>query len=207
MFRWIAFLPIALLSSCAGGCSIARALYVAVVYNSGAPPRAELERIDKRERELGRTLSSRRVLILPVAVLGRTVRYDTAAAAAIATRLGEKNLAIAKAATDSIVLPFEPQPNEALTLWTRFKALSASITQHPRTDADYVVQVDVLGAPERGSIGAVHVMAVTGKGAMAYRRLWNSQQPLYKEIQPRSMDDAVRMVLTDLARNTGGVAN
>jgi hypothetical protein len=207
MFRWIAFLPIALLSACAGGCSMARALYVAVVHNSDAPPRKELARIDERERELARTLSSRRVLILPVAVLGGTVRYDTAAAAAIATQLRAKNLAIAMAGTDSLVLPFQRQPNEALTLWTRFKALSANITEHPRTGADYVVQVDVLGAPDRGSIGAVHVMAVTGKGEMAYRRLWNSHQALYKEIQPRSMEDAVRMVVTDLARNAGGVAN
>jgi hypothetical protein len=42
---------------------------------------------------------------------------------------------------------------------------------------------------------------------MAYRRLWNSHQALYKEIQPHSLDDAIRMVVTDLARNSGGLAN
>ena len=65
----------------------------------------------------------------------------------------------------------------------------------------------MLGAPERGSIGAVHVMAVTATGEMAYRRLWNSHQPLYKEVQPRSLDDVVQMVVTDLSRSAGGMAH
>ena len=73
MFRRVALLPIALMSACAGGCSIVRALYVAVVHNSGAPPHEEMVRIDEREREFLRTLPHRRVLILPVAVLGRAV--------------------------------------------------------------------------------------------------------------------------------------
>jgi hypothetical protein len=195
------------MSACAGGCSIVRALYVAVVHNSGAPPHEEMVRIDEREREFLRTLSHRRVLILPVAVLGRTVRSDTATAVAIAEQLRARNLGLASVGGEPIVLPFERQPNEAVILWSRFKALAASVAAHPRNDIDYVVQVDVLGSPERGSIGAVHVMAVTAAGEMAYRRLWNSHQALYKEVQPRSLDDVVRMVVTDLSRGAGGVAH
>ena len=204
MFRRVALLPIALMSACAGGCSIVRALYVAVVHNSGAPPREEMARIDERERELLRSLSSRRVLILPVAVLGRSVRYDTSTAGAIAKQLDAMNLGHAAVAATPIALPFERQPNEAVILWSRFTALAGYVAANPRKDVDYVVQVDVLGAPERGSIGAVHVLAVTATGEMAYRRLWNSRQPLYKEVQPRTLDDVVRMVVTDLSRGAGG---
>jgi hypothetical protein len=207
MFRRFAFLPIALLSACTGGCSIVRALYVAVVHNSGAPPHDEMVRIDECEREFLGTLSHRRVLILPVAVLGRDVRHDTPSAGAIAEQLRAKNLGLASVGAEAIALPLERQPNEAVILWSRFKALAASVAAHPRNDVDYVIQVDVLGAPERGSIGAVHVMAVTARGEMAYRRLWNSHQALYKEMPPRSLDDVVRMVVTDLSRSAGGVAH
>jgi hypothetical protein len=195
MRRWSSFLPLVLLSVLASGCSIVRALYIAVVHNSGAPPREELARIDERERELLGTLPSKRVLILPVVILGRTVRYDTATSVAIAAQLRANERGIALAGTDSLVLPFEPQPNELAILWSRFHALAASVSDRPRTDVDYVVLVDVLGAPDHGSVGAVHVMAVTGNGTMAFRRLWNSHQPLYKEIRPHSLDDVVRMVV------------
>lgn len=207
MLRCVALLPIALMSACAGGCSIVRALYVAVVHNSGAPPHEEMVRIDERERAFLRTLAHRRVLILPVAVLGRAVRYDTSIAAAIAEQLRANHLGLASAGASPIALPFEPQPNEAVILWSRFRALAAHIAAHPRNDVDYVLQVDVLGAPDRGSIGAVHVMAVTATGEMAYRRLWNSHQALYKEVQPRSLDDVVKMVVTDLSRGAAGVTH
>ena len=195
MRRWTYFVPLVLLSWFASGCSIVRALYIAVVHNSGAPPREELTRIAERERELLRTLPGRRVLILPVAVLGRSVRHEPAASVAIAAQLRAKDRGIASAATDSLVLPFEPQPNELAILWSRFHALADSVAAHPQADVDYIVLVDVFGAPDRGSVGAVHVMAVTGTGEMAFRRLWNSHQALYKEVQPRSLDDVVRMVV------------
>src|SRR6185436_1733189 len=149
MLRWIRFLPVAFLSACAGGCSIARALYVAVVHNSGAPPRDELVRIEERERELGQTLRAGRLLVLPVAVLGKVIRYDTTTAASIARQLRDQTLAIASSSADAVVLPLERQPNEALILWTRFKALAVAVAEHPRTDTDYIMQVDVIGAPER----------------------------------------------------------
>ena len=123
------------MSACAGGCSIVRALYVAVVHNSGAPPREEIARIDERERELLRSLSSRRVLILPVAVLGRSVRYDTSTAAAIAKQLDATNLGHASVAATLIALPFERQPNEAVILWSRFTALAGYVAANPRKDA------------------------------------------------------------------------
>jgi hypothetical protein len=74
------------------------------------------------------------------------------------------------------------------------------VRAHPVADADYVLAVDVMGAPERGAVGAVHAVTVTGQGALVYRGAWNSHQDLYQEFKPRSIDDATRMVLTDLTR-------
>ena len=200
----IALAPLSLLmSACAQGCAIAKGLYVAVVHDSGAPPREERARIDAREAEMLRELSRRRLVVLPVAVLGRSpTRYDTAAAEAIARRLRAEGFSLTTADSAGPSLPFEPQVNEAAIFWARFHALAGEIAAHPRRDADYVLLVDVFGAPERGLVGAVHAMAVTGTGEMAYRGLWNSHQPLYKEFQPRSLDDAARMVATDIVRRS-----
>jgi len=198
--RSLRLLPLALLSGCAGACSITRALYSAVVHNSGAPPRAELSRIDEREIEFLRALPHKRVVVLPVAVLGTAVRYDSVAAARITDTLRSGIAPEATSSAQLLSLPFTPQPNEAAILWQRFGALADSVAAHRWHDADYVVLVDVLGASERGRIGAVHVMVVTGNGTMVFRRLWNSHQALYKEVMPRSIDDAGRMVVTELRR-------
>ena len=47
MRRLFLVVSLSILSGCAQGCSLARALYVALVHNSGAPPKEERERIGK----------------------------------------------------------------------------------------------------------------------------------------------------------------
>jgi hypothetical protein len=201
MRAFFRLLPLSLAAGCAQTCAISKALYVAVVHNSGAPSRDERARIDEREAAMLRDLGRARVVVLPVAILGREVRYDTPAASRLADSLNAAGIH-ATASTTEIVLPHNPQPNELLTFWTRFKALADSVRQHPVSDADYVLAVDVLGAPDRGSVGAVHAMAVTAHGEMAYHALWNSHQALYQEFKPRSLDDAGRMVAATLARQS-----
>ena len=201
----LALAPLSLLASaCTQGCAIAKGLYVAVVHNSGAPSRAELARIDARQAEMLRELARRRVVVLPVAVLGRPTRADAATAEAIARRLRAGGLALTTADGAGPSLPFEPQANEVAIFWARFHALAHEVAARPRRDADYVLLVDVFGAPERGAVGAVHAMAVTGAGDMAYHGFWNSSKPLYKELAPRSLDDVAAMVATDLSRRAVG---
>jgi len=193
------FVPLSLLAGCAQSCAIGKALYVAVVHNSGAPARAERDRIDAREAVMLKELGRARLVVLPVTILGRGQKYDSPAATRLAESLSTRGMH-ATASSSAVALPYEPQPNELLTFWTRFKSLGDSIRAHPVGDADYVLAVDVLGAPERGSVGAVHAMAVTARGELAYHAIWNSHQDLYKEIQPRTLDDANKMVIADLAR-------
>lgn len=196
-----AVLPLALTTGCAQVRAVVSGLYDAFVHHSGAPSRAEQARIDERQRVLLRDLPRRRLLVLPVAVLGQTTRYDTAAAAHFVDEMRAAGLGDHHVADQPIVLPFKPQPNEARIYWTRFTELADSVRAHPRTDADYVVAIDVFGvAPTRHTIGAVHVMIVTATGDMAYRGVWNSHQALYKELQPATVDDAVHLVATDITR-------
>lgn len=201
MRSFLRLIPLALLAGCAQACAIGKALYIAVVHNSGAPPRVERDRIAARESVMVNELGRARVVVLPMAILGRDRTYDAGAATRLADSLRARG--VQARATDAISsLPYEPQPNELFTFWTRFKALGDSIRAHPVSDADYVLAVDVLGAPQRGSVGAVHAMAVTADGQLAYHAIWNSHQALYQEVRPTSLDDANRMVVTDLTRRT-----
>ena len=199
MRRFLKFIPLSLLAGCAQGCAIGKALYIAVVYNSGAPPRAERARIATRESLMVKDLGRAHVVVLPVAVVSRNSRFDTAAAVSLAETLRARGVN-ATAIETPIVLPYEPQPNELYTFWTRFKALGDSVQAKPVNGADYVLAVDVLGAPERGAVGAVHAMAVTAGGELAYHAAWNSKQELYQQIKPTSLEDANRMVVADLTR-------
>ena len=192
-------IPLLVLAGCAQSCAIGRALYLAVAHNSGAPPRAERDRIAARESVMVRELGRARLVVLPVAVVGRTSRYDASAAASLADGLRARGVPATAIATP-VVLPYEPQPNELYTFWTRFKALGDSIHARPLNDADYVLAVDVLGAPERGAVGAVHAMAVTANGQLAYHAAWNSHQELYQQVKPTALNDANRMGIADLTR-------
>jgi hypothetical protein len=199
MRNLLRLIPLSILAGCTQGCAIGKALYIAVVHNSGAPPRAERDRIAARESVMVNELGRARLIVLPVTVVARNSRFDTSAAVSLAESLHTRGVN-ATAIRTPVALPYEPQPNELFTFWTRFKALGDSIHAHPVNGADYVLAVDVLGAPERGSVGAVHAMAVTGDGQLAYHAIWNSHQALYQQVKPTSLDGANRMVITDLTR-------
>jgi hypothetical protein len=193
--------PVALMmTACAQGCAMTKALYDAIVHNSGAPPKEERARIAERGAVMLRDLHQRRVVVLPMQVLGQPVRHDTAGARLLVERLRAEGITAVASSDTGLTLPFVPQPNELAIYWIRFKALAAEVSARPRDDADYVILVDILGRPENGRVGAVHVMSVTGRGEMAYASMWNSHQTLYQEFLPRSIDDAAVMVATDIRR-------
>jgi hypothetical protein len=196
--RFLKILPLAFAGACADACAISKALYVGVVHNSGAPRGAEMDALNSREHAMLRDLAHKRVLVVPVTILAPDTRYDSSAAHALADELNRDSLTTARVAVTPLVLPYDPQPNEALTLWTRFGALSDSVRAHPPARFDYVLLVDVFGA----QAAAVHAMAVSSSGEMVYRRLWNSHQPLYKEVAPQSVGDAVHMVALDIRRGS-----
>jgi hypothetical protein len=188
-----------LLTACTQACAVTRALYSAVVHNSGAPPREERRRIEQREREMARSLPRTHLAVAPVAIVGRPVRQDTAAARALVAKLAERGLGTHRVAPEIPPLAFTPGANEMAIFWERTKALAAHVREHPPAGADYVLLVDVFGT-ER--VFAVHAMGVTREGVITYTGFWNSHQPLYKEVRPGSMDDAMRMVAIDLERKS-----
>jgi hypothetical protein len=176
-------------------------LYEAFVHNSGAPPREEIARMEQRQETFLRDLPRTRLVVAPVVIIGRTLSYDSSAALRIADSLHTSGLGTPRVGEHPIVLPFKPEVNEAMIFWSRFKSLADTVRAHPVTDADYVLLVDVLGVSREGrGLGAVHAVVVTATGDMVYRGAWNSHQDLYKELKPATVDDAARMVSTDIVR-------
>ena len=198
--RPLPILSLLALAGCGQACAIGKGLYQALVHRSGAPSREERAAIHQRSAQFLRDAHDQRILVLPIAVMGRVVTYDTSSAFALAERLRTGGLRATNATTTSVPVSFQPQANEAAIFWARFHALADTVRAHPPIDADYVLMVDVFGTKQPASVDAVHVMVVTTKGEMAYSGGWNSAQPLYKEMRPRSLDDAARMVATDIQR-------
>jgi hypothetical protein len=200
-------LPLILMTACRQERAMARGLYEAFVHNSGAPPREEIARMEQRQTTFLRELPQKRLVIAPVVILGRTTSTDSSAALRIADSLHAAGLGAPTVAKTPMVLPFKPEVNEAMIFWARFKSLADSVRAHPATDADYVLLVDVLGVSrEARRLGAVHAMVVTANGDMVYRGAWNSAQALYKELKPATVDDAARLVSTDIVRRAAGDA-
>jgi hypothetical protein len=157
--------------------------------------------MEQRQETFLRQLPRTRLVIAPVVILGRTPRYDSNAAALISDSLQASGLGAPTVADHAMVLPFKPGVNEAMIFWARFKSLADTVRAHPLTEADYVLLVDVVGVSHEGrGLGAVHAVVVTANGDMAYRGAWNSAQKLYKELRPTTVEDAARMVSTDIAR-------
>jgi hypothetical protein len=187
------------------GCRAVRV--VAAAFHSGAPSRAERRLIDVRTTAMLRGLTSQRLVVLPVVVIGETLTYDSAGARTMAARMRSDFLADAVGASPAMTLAFQPSSNESAIFWSRFKALAANVQASPPHDADYVMLIDVLGAPDRGAIAAVHVMVVNNRGEMAYHAAWNSAQSLYKQVRPKSIDGAVQMVAIDISQRRRAIAN
>lgn len=187
------------------GCRAARV--VAAAFHSGAPSRAERRLIDERTTAMFRALTSQRLVVLPVVVIGKTLAYDSAGARTMAARMRSAFLTDAVAESPAMTLAFQPSSNESAIFWSRFKALAANVQASPPQDADYVMLIDVLGAPDRGAIAAVHVMVVNKRGEMAYHAAWNSAQSLYKQVRPKSIDDAVHMVAIDMSQRRRTIAS
>ena len=147
-----------LTAACRDLSQIGRGLYSAVVQGSNAPPSAERDGIRARGATFVRELPNTRLVIVPVVVVGRGERYDTRGAVRLAEEL--RNRGISKVRVDSTPLriPIIRHPNQLFIFWTRFKAFAAHEAEHPRTDTDHVLLIDVMGAPEHGMVGAVHVI-------------------------------------------------
>jgi hypothetical protein len=143
-------------------------------------------------------LPNTRLVIVPFVVVGRGEGYDTLGAVQLAEELRIRGISEVRVDSIPLRVPVIRHPNQLFIFWTRFKALAAYQAEHPRTDADHVLLIDVMGAPERGVVGAVYVMGVTAHGVMTDMGFWNSHQELYQRFQPKSVDDVVRMVAAHL---------
>lgn len=170
------------------------------------PPENECEEIDARAQEFLKGTKTSRLTIYAVYVMDEPPRRDPEAAKMLAGKLevvGFERVSVFENPAD---LPFEPEPNELNIFWKRARAFASQIQARP-LDTDYVLMVDVFADFERGAVGPVHAATTNGQGDFAYLALRNSHHPLYREIQPKSMDDMFRLVIEDMKRKMEGKAS
>lgn len=166
--------------------------------------------MEARRDTLLRWLPHRTVAVLPVGVLSGTAAYRPDAAESLAAALRRAGVPGARAGTRVYALPYPRQPNQAWIFWRRFRALADSVHEDPNgEDADYILLLDVLGGVNddgtlRG-IGGIHAMVTTGTGDLVYGELRNSHHTVFRRIQPRTVADAVRVVVEDLLAARGAI--
>lgn len=202
MRRLISLIITPLFSVYISGCAVGGALFKSLFLRSGAPPREELEAMERREERMLSELPDRTILVLPVGVLNVEATYQERAARELAAALRAAGIPGAKAGTRIYGLPYPRQPNEMWTYWQRFRALADSVSGSPPGDAHYVLLMDVFGGVrDDGSltgVNAVHVMVTTGEGELVYGQLRNSMHREFQRIRPTSMTHACRLAVDDL---------
>lgn len=171
------------------------------------PPEKECEEIDARAQEFLKEAKTSRLTIYAVYV-GMPPRHDPdpEAAKMLARKLEGAGFQRVSVLEDPADLPFKLEPNELAIFWKRARALASQIQAKP-PDTDYVLMVDVFADFDKGAVGPVHVAATNAQGQFAYLALRNSHHPVYREIQPKSMDDMFRLVIEDMKRKMEGKAS
>ena len=170
------------------------------------PPENECEEIDARAKEFLEGAKTSRLTIYAVYVMDEPPRHDPEAAKMLARKLevvGFERVSVFENPAD---LPFEPEPNELNIFWKRARSFASEIQAQP-LETDYVLMVDVFADFEEGAVGPVHAATTNGEGQFAYLALRNSHHPVYREIQPKSMDDMFRLVIEDMRRKMEGEAS
>lgn len=170
------------------------------------PPEKECKEIDARAQEFLKEAKTSRLTIYAVYVMDEPPRHDPEAAEMLAGKLEGAGFQQVTVLENPGVLPFEPEPNELNIFWKRARAFASQVQARP-PDTDYVLVVDVFADFEKGAVGPVHAAATNAEGQFAYLALRNSHHPVYREIQPKSMDDMCRLVIEDMTRKMEGKAS
>jgi len=170
------------------------------------PPEQECEEIDARAEEFLKEAKTCRLTVYAVYVMGEPPGREPEAAQLLASKLEGAGFQRVSVLEDPADLPFDPEPNELNIFWKRARAFASQIQARP-LDTDYVLVVDVFADFEKGAVGPVHAAATNGEGQFAYLALRNSHHPVYREIQPKSMDDMFRLVIEDMKRKMEGEAS
>jgi hypothetical protein len=170
------------------------------------PPQNECEEIDARAREFLEEAKTSRLTIYAVYVMGEPPRDDPEAAEMFAGKLEAAGFQRVTVLEDPADLPFKPEPNELNIFWKRARALASHVKAQP-LDTDYVIMVDVFADFDEGAVGPVHAATTNTEGKFAYLALRNNHHPIYREIQPKSMDDMFRLVIEDMMLRMEGEAS
>jgi hypothetical protein len=170
------------------------------------PPERECGEIDARAQEFLKEAKTSRLKIYAVYVMSEPPRHDPEAAMTFARKLEAVGFERVTLFEDPADLPFKPEPNELNIFWKRARSFASQIKAKP-LDTDYVLMVDVFADFEKGAVGPVHAATTNAEGQFAYLALRNSHHPVYREIQPKSMEDMFRLVIEDMRRKMEGEAS
>ncbi len=185
------------------GCSMEKAFLVikSLLKGSGAPPKAEREAINQREKEFFAAGKNQSITVYGVYRFKEGKDHiSEEATGCLVEKLSELGFNKVERFSEPISFVFTPQPNEMAIFWERAKAFRKEIQQQS-IETGAVLMLDIFASWNKDYIHAVHAVGCNTKGEILYIGFWNCHQPLYKELQPNTIEDAVKMLVVDFKRN------
>jgi hypothetical protein len=174
---------------------------IVILKGNGAPPKKERELIEARGDSMLTGLKAAALYIYPVTVPSQMNKFHVQYSIKIAEALknaGFTNITILK--DEPREIPYTPQSNQAAMFWERAMGFSKYVKNHPGKPDGFMVMVDVLGTPGKW-IGGVHLYTANTSGDLAHIIFWNSHWELFKEFNPKDLDDVSKMISTYLIRS------
>jgi hypothetical protein len=124
--------------------------------------------------------------------------WDEDGARQIAAYIEKRGWARVAVATDHLQITGHPGHNQAKMFRTSMTSFGQWVNAHP-TETEYACVAEYLMMGERG-VGGVHVYFVRKDGAPAFGSLANSHWEEFKEVKPRTVEDATKVAIGALER-------
>jgi uncharacterized protein YceK len=116
----------------------------------------------------------------------------------IAAYIEKRGWAHTAVATDHLEITGQPGVNQAKMFRSSMTSFGEWVKAHP-PETEYACVAEYLMMGERG-VGGVHVYCARKDGTPAFASLANSHWEEFKEVKPRTVDDATKVAVGALER-------
>lgn len=162
---------------------------------SGLPSEEEINAMPAREKIMRTVLKESQLVVFPIRVF---YQPDIYAAGDLVTAINNAGLSKAAVSKNAFTMKQQTEgPNEMALLWNMAKQFRDYLKTNPQ-EGDYFLFGDYIFTPGNWQAGYVHFVICDSKGDWVITDLQNSQQEVYIDVKPVSVEDCNRILYNRL---------
>lgn len=162
---------------------------------SGLPSEEEINAMPAREKIMRTVLKESQLVVFPIRVF---YQPDIYAAGDLVTAINNAGLSKAAVSKNAFTMKQQTEgPNEMTLLWNMAKQFRDYLKTNPQ-EGDYFLFGDYIFTPGNWQAGYVHFVICDSKGDWVITDLQNSQQEVYIDVKPVSVEDCNRILYNRL---------